>query len=64
LERKIRREVIQHRVCGEFKGRRARRLNPKYLSGALITEVRQKPIFPIETMNLTFELTMANIEGE
>jgi len=24
----------------------------------------QNPIFPIETMNLTFEFTMANIKGE
>ncbi len=27
-------------------------------------ETPQNPIFPIETMNLTFELPMANIEGE
>src|SRR6266436_8742500 len=51
-------------ICGEFKGPRARRLIPKYLSWALITEMCQNPIFPIETMNLTFKLTMANIEGE
>src|SRR6266550_7485989 len=33
LERKVRLEVIQHRVCGELKGRRSRRFSPKYLSG-------------------------------
>ena len=30
----------------------------------MIPETLRNPIFPIETMNLTFELTMANIEGE
>ena len=30
----------------------------------MIPETLQNPIFPIETMNLTFELPMANIDGE
>src|SRR6267378_2186167 len=48
LERKVRQEALEHRVCGEFKGRRARRLIPKYLRRALIPETPQNPIFRIE----------------
>ena len=40
------------------------KIQSKIFERALIPETPQNLIFPIEMMNLTFELTMANIEGE